>query len=111
MKIIFSKEAEKFLEKKSAKSNVKLNLVLHAKEICKSCYSKMEPDVTFETDENYLEGIDKIGDWKGKIDIYKDPAINPLIQNKEEIHISLKGKLGKTLSVDDGLFQVQLKYV
>ena len=108
MKIGFSKEAENFLERTSSKSAQKMNLVLHVKEIMKNCYTRIEPDISFEENENYLEGIEKIGDWRGKIDIYLDPAIKPLLENKNEIDLVLKGKLFKTLTLKSSKSQIKL---
>ncbi len=108
MKIVFSRETENFLERSSSKNTQKMNLVLHTKEIMKSCYTRIEPNISFETDENYLEGIEKIGDWKGKIDIYLDPAIKPLLEKKDEINLVLKGKLFKTLTLKNSKFQIKL---
>ena len=109
MKIIFSKDAEEFLKKKSFKSKEKLNLVFHAKELSKSCYLRIEPDISFETDENYLEGIDKYGEWGDKIEIFIDPVIKPLLQKRNEIKVSLQGKFFKKLVVASGKQQVKLQ--
>ena len=88
--------------------NKKLNLVLHAKQIDKNCYQVLEPAISFETDDDYLEGIDKISEWSNKIDIFIDPVIEPLIKDKNNIRIDLKGKIFKSLKVLDGKTQVKL---
>ncbi|MFX1450423.1 MAG: hypothetical protein ACFFCM_06260 [Promethearchaeota archaeon] len=108
MNLIFSQRAEEFLEKEYSKHNKKLNLVLHAKQIDKTCFVKLEPAISFETDENYLEGIDKISDWQNKVDIFMDPVIEPLLKDKNEIKIDLKGKIFKSLQVEDAKTQVKL---
>lgn len=107
MNLLFTEKAEVYLEEKSNKSNEKLNLVLHVKDLYKNCYTKIEPDITFETDENYLEGIDKISEWRNRINIYLDPAIEPLIKDKSEISIDLKGKIFKRLIVEDANSRIQ----
>jgi len=109
VKVIFSREAEEFLKQKSSKSKEKLNLVFHAKELSKSCYLRIEPDISFETDENYLEGIDKFGNWGDNIEIFIDPVIKPLLQKRDEIKVSLKGKIFKKLVVESGKQQVKLQ--
>lgn len=109
MKLAFTKEAEEFLAKKVSKSKKRLNLVFHAKEVNKNCYKKLEPEISFETDENYLDGIDKIGDWMKQIDLFIDPVIKPLLQNENEIQISLQGRLFKSLHVDEGKSQITVK--
>lgn len=108
MKIGFSKDAENFLERAVSKSAQKMKLVLHTKEIMKNCYTRIEPDISFENDENYLEGIDKIGDWRGKIDIYLDPSVKPLLENDGEIILILKGKVFKTLTLQNSKSQIKL---
>lgn len=108
MNIIFTKSAEEYLEKEYSKNNKKLNLVLHAKQVDKNCYVKLEPTISFETDENYLEGIEKISRWRDKIDIFLDPVIEPLLKNKNEVKIDLKGTLFRSLKVLDGKSQVKL---
>ena len=64
-----------------------------------NCYTIIEPDITFETDENYLDGINKISEWDKKIIIYLDPAIEPLIKEQEDLFIDTKGKIFKKLIV------------
>ncbi|MHA1381740.1 MAG: hypothetical protein ACTSRG_25505 [Candidatus Helarchaeota archaeon] len=102
MKILFTKQAEEYLEKQYTKKKKKLNLVLRAKQIDKNCYAKLEPAVDFETDEDYLEGIEKISDWGSKINIFLDPVIEQLLENKDEVKIDLQGKFFKNLKVLDG---------
>jgi hypothetical protein len=99
MKLIFTENAEIYLKKKTKAISDQLNLVLHVKDKYMNCYTIIEPDITFETDENYLDGINKISDWNEKINIYLDPAIEPLIKEKEELIIDTKGKLFKKLVV------------
>ena len=98
MKIKFSENAEKYLIKKTMGISDKLNLVLHVRDKYMYCYTIIEPDITFETDENYLDGISKISEWNKKINIYLDPAIKPLIK-EEDLFIDTKGKLLKKLIV------------
>ncbi len=101
MKIIFSKDAEMYMEKKSSKSKGVLNLVLHLKDIYKSCYTKYEADLTFEDDKDYIGNLDKISEWRGKINIYLDPAIEPLLKHTEEVRIILKGFIFKHLAIEN----------
>lgn len=86
-----------------------MNLVLHIKEINKNCITRIEPEFSFEKDDNYLEGIDKVEEWKNRINIYLDPAVEPLLQNREEIEVILKGKLFKTLKVVDAKHQTRIE--
>ncbi|MHA1264634.1 MAG: hypothetical protein ACTSRS_05285 [Candidatus Helarchaeota archaeon] len=109
MKLLFSPEAKRFLEKKITKTKRRLNLALHAEEIKKSCYLRIEPTISFETDQNYLEGIDKLGSWNEKIDIYIDPVIKPLLQKKDEIRISLKGRVFKRLYIENNKPKIKLQ--
>jgi len=99
MKLIFSENAEKYLKKKTMGISDRLNLVLHVKDIYMNCYTIIEPDITFETEENYLDGISKISEWNNIINIYLDPALKPLIKEKEELLIDTKGKIFKKLIV------------
>jgi hypothetical protein len=48
---------------------------------------------------NYLESIDKISEWRNKINIYLDPAIQPLINDLDELIIDVKGKIFRNLVV------------
>ncbi|HEY0089099.1 MAG TPA: hypothetical protein VGB37_09655 [Candidatus Lokiarchaeia archaeon] len=101
VKVTISKDGEAFLEKKMKKRKGKLNLVLHLKSINKNCYTKYDAEFTFETDDNYLRNIDKISEWKGKIDIYLDPAVESILEDKNDLKIILAGKLFKYLTVEN----------
>ena len=74
---------------------------MHTKELYKSCYTKIESDISFETDENYLKGIEKVSIWKERISIYIDPSIEPLIKDLNEIFIDLKGRVFKELRIEE----------
>ena len=80
---------------------------MHIKELYKNCYTKIESDISFETDENYLKGIDKVSVWNKRINIYIDPAIKPLIKDLNEIFIDLKGRVFKELKIEDAGSQVK----
>jgi hypothetical protein len=102
--LIITRQAEEYLQQRidnNKNRDDKLNLVLHIKEIYKNCYTKIEPDISFEEDQNYLDGINKISNWKNFIDIYIDPALEPLIKDKKDLIIDLKGKLFKRLIIKD----------
>jgi hypothetical protein len=101
IKIIFSNEAEVFLEKKARKVKNNLNLVLHLKDVYKNCYTKYEADLTFENDKDYIGNLDKISDWHERINIYLDPAVQPLLKDREEVKIGLKGSVFKHLIVEN----------
>ena len=106
--LTLTKNAEIYLEKKVLKNKKYLNLVLHVKDLYKNCYTKIEPDITFETDDDYIESLDKIGEWKNKINIYLDAAIEPLIKDQKDIRIDLKGKFFKKLTILNA--ESKLKY-
>ncbi len=97
--LTFTKNAEIYLEKKVLKHEKRLNLVLHVKDLYKNCYTKIEPDITFETDRDYIESLDKVGEWKNQIDIFLDEAIEPFIRDLKDIIIDVKGGFFKKLII------------
>ena len=106
--LTFTKNAELYLEKKVLKYKKRLNLVLHVKDLYKNCYTKIEPDISFETDKDYIESLDKVGEWRDQIDIFLDSAIEPLIRDLKDIIIDLKGKFLKKLIIVNA--QSKIKY-
>ena len=66
-----------------------------------NCYTKIKPDISFENDQNYLDGIDKISTWKTSINIFLDPSIKPMIKDKQELIIDLKGIIFRKLTIID----------
>ncbi|TFG25773.1 MAG: hypothetical protein EU532_11390 [Promethearchaeota archaeon] len=95
----FTKNAEIYLEKKVLKYKKRLNLVLHVKDLYKNCYTKIEPDITFETDKDYIESLDKVGEWRNQIEIFLDKAIKPFIKDLKDIIIDVKGRFFKKLII------------
>ncbi len=109
MKLVFTQEADKYLEKKTVSAEKYSNIVLRPKMSDLNCTQRIEPVINFETDIKKLEGNEKIGNWNNKINIYVNPGVLPLLPNPEEIYISLRGVLIKKLHLEGGKIQTRMQ--